>query len=277
VAIASVVGGRSVFTLDELRSIVKTYPKRIGVLFELKLIRELAEAGQADTAVDRAEEWGWSVKKGWPESLLMNASEMEHSAARMAAGALLLACGHFNAAHEIFQQEIRRAVETGRRQDQVELYLSSVDACFRMDARTTALRAFTRAIMLTTKREIYRPYLKRQKLMAFIHDNSKPKELGLTNMDELATLTHIFALSGLQKGAIDGASKKDEGVVAPPTPREIELLHYLEAGLDNSQIAERLSVSIRTIKWHLSNLYFKLDVKNRSAAVAKGRALRLLP
>jgi LuxR family maltose regulon positive regulatory protein len=277
VAIASVVSGRAVFTLDELRSIVKTYPKRIGVLFELKLIRELAESGQADTAIDRAEEWGWSVKRGWPESLLTNASEMEQSAARMTGGALLLACGHFSAAHELFQQEIRRAVETGRRLDQVELFLSSVDACFRIDARTTALRAFTRAIMLTTKREIYRPYLKRQKLMAFIHENSKPKELGLTNMDELGTLAHILGLSGLQKGALGSTSKNGEGVVAPPTPREIELLHYLEAGLDNSQIAERLSVSIRTIKWHLSNLYFKLDVKNRSAAVAKGRALRLLP
>jgi LuxR family maltose regulon positive regulatory protein len=35
-------------------------------------------------------------------------------------------------------------------------------------------------------------------------------------------------------------------------------------------------VSVRTIKWHLSNLYAKLGVKNRSSAVAKGRALRLL-
>jgi LuxR family maltose regulon positive regulatory protein len=33
---------------------------------------------------------------------------------------------------------------------------------------------------------------------------------------------------------------------------------------------------VRTIKWHLSNLYSKLGVKSRSAAVAKARALRLL-
>jgi LuxR family maltose regulon positive regulatory protein len=277
VAIASIVSGRSVFALEELRSIVKTYPKRIGVLFEFKLIQELAESGQADAAIDRAEEWGWTVKGGWPDSLLANISEMEKSAARITGGVLLMASGHFNAAHELFQQELRRAIETGRRLDQIELYLSSADACFRMDSRTAALRAFTRAIILTAKREIYRPYLKRRKLIAFIHDRSKPKELGLTSLDELGTLAHIFALLGLQKGQTDDESERCEGVVAPPTPREIELLHYLEAGLDNSQIAERLAVSIRTIKWHLSNLYFKLDVKNRSAAVAKGRALRLLP
>lgn len=277
VAIASVVSGRSVFALDELRPIVKTYPKRIGLLFEAKLIRELAESGQAEAAIDRAGEWGWTVKGGWPESLLANASEMEQSAARMAGGALLLAAGHFHFAGELFQQEIRRAVETGRRLDQIELYLSCADACFRTDSRSAALKAFTRAILLTAKREIYRPYLKRQRLIAFIHDNSKPKELGLTNLDERETLAQIFTRLGLRRGLADNESKTSEGLVAPPTPREVELLHYLEAGLDNSQIAERLSVSIRTIKWHLSNLYFKLDVKNRSAAVARGRSLRLLP
>jgi LuxR family maltose regulon positive regulatory protein len=140
-----------------------------------------------------------------------------------------------------------------------------------------ALKAFRRAISLTAKREIYRPYLKRQGLIAFIRDNSKPKELGLTNLDERETLAQIFTLLGLRQDLADNESKTSDGLVAAPTPREVELLHYLEAGLDNSQIAERLSVSIRTIKWHLSNLYFKLDVKNRSAAVARGRSLRLLP
>jgi LuxR family maltose regulon positive regulatory protein len=271
------VSGRSVFALDELRPIVKTYPKRIGLLFEAKLIRELAESGQAEAALDRAEEWGWTAKGGWPESLLTNASEMEQSAARMAGGALLLAAGHFNSAGELFQQEIRRAAETGRRLDQIELYLSCADACFRTDSRSAALRAFTRAISLTARREIYRPYLKRQRLIAFIRDNSKPKELGLTSLDERETLAEILTLLGLRQSPVDNESTTSEGLLAPPTPREVELLHYLEAGLDNSQIAERLSVSIRTIKWHLSNLYFKLDVKNRSTAVARGRALRLLP
>ncbi len=274
VALASAIGGRSIFALDDLRAIVKAYPKRIGVLFELKLIQELAEAGSIDAAMDRAEELGWSAKGGWPADLLANASKMELSAARMTSGALLMAGGHFTMAQELFQKEIRCAQEDGRRRDQIELNLAAADAHFRTDARTAALRAFTRAIVLTTKREIYRPYFKRSRLVAHLRESMRPKELGLTNMDELGTLTHVFSMLDLLAG--NPQSRIPEGVMAPPTPREIELLHCVEAGLDNSQIAERLSVSVRTIKWHLSNLYFKLDVKNRSAAVAKGRALRLL-
>jgi LuxR family maltose regulon positive regulatory protein len=275
VALASTVGGKSVFALDDLRAIVKAYPKRIGVLFELKLIQELAEAGSVDAALDRADELGWSAKSGWSADLLANASKMELSAARMTSGALLMAGGHFASAQELFQQEILCAQETGRRRDQIDLHLAAADAHFRTDARMAALRSFTRAIVLTTKRQIYRPYFKRRRLVAHLHESTRPKELGLSNMDEYGTLTQVFSMLGLSESK-PADLRMSEGVVAPPTPREIELLHCIEAGLDNSQIAERLSVSVRTIKWHLSNLYFKLDVKNRSAAVAKGRALRLL-
>jgi len=61
-----------------------------------------------------------------------------------------------------------------------------------------------------------------------------------------------------------------------PTPRELELLSLIEAGLSNQQLADRLSVSVATVKWHLYNLYAKLGVSSRAAALAKGRALNLL-
>lgn len=49
-------------------------------------------------------------------------------------------------------------------------------------------------------------------------------------------------------------SDEQETTVAPQTLREIELLRYLEAGFGNPQIAERIDVTTRTIKWHLSHL-----------------------
>ena len=49
-------------------------------------------------------------------------------------------------------------------------------------------------------------------------------------------------------------SDEQETTVAPQTLREIELLRYLEAGFDNPQIAERIDVTTRTIKWHRSHL-----------------------
>jgi two-component system nitrate/nitrite response regulator NarP len=52
------------------------------------------------------------------------------------------------------------------------------------------------------------------------------------------------------------------------TTRERELLAALANGWSNLQIAARIGISENTVKYHLKNLYDKLDVKNRAMAVA---------
>jgi DNA-binding NarL/FixJ family response regulator len=51
------------------------------------------------------------------------------------------------------------------------------------------------------------------------------------------------------------------------TPREREVLEALAQGLGNKQIAARLGVSERTIKFHVSSLFEKLGARNRTEAV----------
>jgi len=52
------------------------------------------------------------------------------------------------------------------------------------------------------------------------------------------------------------------------TEREIDLLRLLRSGLDNKRLADALFLSVPTVKWHLHNIYEKLQVKNRGEAVA---------
>jgi LuxR family maltose regulon positive regulatory protein len=66
-------------------------------------------------------------------------------------------------------------------------------------------------------------------------------------------------------------------MVEPLTERELEVLQLVAEGLSNKEIAQRLSISLRTVKWHTSNIYGKLGVKNRTQAVAKARSLAVLP
>jgi len=60
------------------------------------------------------------------------------------------------------------------------------------------------------------------------------------------------------------------------TKRELSILKRLETGLSNKEIAEAIFVSEGTLKWHLHNVYGKLNVKNRSGAMIRARALGIL-
>jgi LuxR family transcriptional regulator, maltose regulon positive regulatory protein len=60
------------------------------------------------------------------------------------------------------------------------------------------------------------------------------------------------------------------------TARETELLRRLSRGLSNQELADRLSITVGTTKGHLHRIFRKLGVRNRTAAVAKARELKLL-
>jgi LuxR family maltose regulon positive regulatory protein len=60
------------------------------------------------------------------------------------------------------------------------------------------------------------------------------------------------------------------------TQREREILHHVAAGESNGEIAERLIVSLATVKRHISNIFDKLDVTSRTQAVARARQRGLL-
>lgn len=59
--------------------------------------------------------------------------------------------------------------------------------------------------------------------------------------------------------------------------REYEVLELMAAGLSNQEIADKLFVSLNTIKTHTSNLFLKLEVSRRTQAVQKAKKLRLIP
>jgi LuxR family maltose regulon positive regulatory protein len=59
--------------------------------------------------------------------------------------------------------------------------------------------------------------------------------------------------------------------------REVEIMLLLSKGFSNKEIAERAFLALQTVKWHTSNIYSKLGVKNRIQAVARARARGIIP
>lgn len=86
----------------------------------------------------------------------------------------------------------------------------------------------------------------------------------------IAAVSHSYAsprsFSG--KGLSAAMSRRDNGFGL--TPRELEVLALLPKGMMSAQIASELFISEATVKTHLSSIYRKLSVANRSEAVAIG-------
>ena len=66
-------------------------------------------------------------------------------------------------------------------------------------------------------------------------------------------------------------------LVEPLSPREVEILQLVAAGLSNREIGERLYLALDTVKGHNRRIFEKLQVQRRTEAIAKARALNLLP
>lgn len=64
-------------------------------------------------------------------------------------------------------------------------------------------------------------------------------------------------------------------LTAPISDREYELLAKIFEGLTTKQMAEQLFIAASTVKTHIRNIYLKLDVINRSGAIARIRELML--
>ena len=62
----------------------------------------------------------------------------------------------------------------------------------------------------------------------------------------------------------------------PLTRCEIEILGLLATGLVNKEIASRLFISMKTVKKHTQNIYWKLNAYNRKQAVARAYYLGIL-
>jgi DNA-binding CsgD family transcriptional regulator len=61
------------------------------------------------------------------------------------------------------------------------------------------------------------------------------------------------------------------------TPREIEIMEAMAAGLSNREIAERLFVSENTVKTHAARLFDKLSAQRRTQAVQRAKEAGLIP
>ncbi len=89
----------------------------------------------------------------------------------------------------------------------------------------------------------------------------------------MMTLEHVLAAQGaatvpreISSVAQPATTRTLPTYPAGLTAREVEVLRLVAQGLTDAQVAEKLVVSPRTVNWHLTSIYGKLQVSSRSAA-----------
>jgi LuxR family maltose regulon positive regulatory protein len=76
---------------------------------------------------------------------------------------------------------------------------------------------------------------------------------------------------------IEHPGRTEQALIEPLSERELDVLRLLGSELDGPAIARELMVSLNTMRTHTKNIYAKLAVTNRRAAVRRAAELNLLP
>lgn len=97
-----------------------------------------------------------------------------------------------------------------------------------------------------------------------------------TEMSQIRELVQAF--SGINPEKTNRHTKGSKPLIGYPklSKRELEILYLVTQGYKNDEIADKIFISLDTVKKHLYNTYQKLCVKNRVAAIKKAQELGLL-
>jgi ATP/maltotriose-dependent transcriptional regulator MalT len=169
------------------------------------------------------------------------------------------------------------ARSAGRMGRVIEILLLEALAFWVVNESKSALLALTKCLTLAEPGGYARIFLDEgqpmQRMLAhwLVHasDNSL-RTYAIHLLSQFDAGSHVV-MAVQRKGSSTGE------LIEPLSQRELEVLQHIALGKTNQEIARQLIVSPGTVKAHTSNIYRKLDVANRTEAVARARQLGVLP
>jgi ATP/maltotriose-dependent transcriptional regulator MalT len=156
----------------------------------------------------------------------------------------------------------------------VELLLLRALAYKQYDEWASALADLQKALAIAAPRRYLRIFLDEGVDLRPLIDRLDLERLRGSEAAPLARQLKHSMRKPDDQGAVSGRGAA--AALEELTKREVAILKRLESGLSNKEIAEAIFISEGTLKWHLHNVYGKLDVKNRSGAMTRARALGIL-
>ena len=275
-------GKASRIPLTQLREVASSYPPRLSLMLSCFLIRRLIVLGRMEEAQEEADRIGLNAAAPSVPGLAPVMTGVAHVEALVEDTKIdmLIASGKLKPAELLVAEESRKAKAANCSSRLVSLALAAAAIAVRSSQQALAVRHITRAVSIAATRGIVRPFRDQTEMLAAVVADTKVSAWGFATNEERKFFVDLCrGLTFSDQSLYDRlATLHDEEpqLLAQLTSRERELLGYIDAGLSNQQIADRIDVSLTTVKWHLQNMYAKLGVTNRSAALARARVLSLL-
>ena len=200
---------------------------------------------------------------------------------------LLIHSGRHSDARAILQAEIRKAKLQRRSRRVMKLGLL-LAISLNMEGQTNAARrALIEALNIGAPDQFLRLILDEgPQIVRLLKETraSLPKFPDLPQKDLMsAYLDRLLAEAGeFTPSVIEPEEESaDEDTFSPQlfeqlTERERDILRLVSNGFSNKTLADRLSLSTNTVKWHLRNIFEKLQIANRMQAVSVARHFGLI-
>jgi LuxR family maltose regulon positive regulatory protein len=179
---------------------------------------------------------------------------------------LLLAQGEQDAALSLGERLLQNTEAAKRTGRTIEIYVLLALAWQGKKDLKRAMEALDKALMLSRPGGYTRVFLDEGEPMAKLLYQAKTHWSGNETISEL--------LAAMKNDHTNGQPPAQR-LIEPITLRELEVIKLIEAGCTNQEIADRLVISIPTVKRHISNIYTKLGAKSRTQAVSLAKELRL--
>lgn len=214
----------------------------------------------------------WSREYGKSEDYLSYPRILE----RITMARILLAQNKVGEALDSLEELLEAAESKERMGHVIEVLMLQALAYEAQGATARALAALERSLALAEPEGYVRTFVDEGAPMAALlpklleerRDGASP-----WYVDRLLTqiLADAAASEGRSPRRTDGSS-----LLEPLSERELEVLQLIADGLSNREIAQRLFVSVGTVKAHVNHVYGKLLVRSRTQAVARARELQLI-
>lgn len=222
----------------------------------------------------------WAQTNGWhrPHSSIPYLDE----AASITLARLRIAEGSFAVAASLLQDLHQTAAAAGRNGSLIEILMLQALTYAAQKQREKAMSALAQALLLAEPEGYIRLFVDEGEPMRFLISDfrSFQDKLWIERQPDKeqkaklpAYLDKLIATFGDQP--LFTALPKRQNLIEPLSERELEVLQLVAAGLSNGAIADRLIVSIGTVKTHINRIFGKLGVQSRTQAVARARELGL--